>query len=147
MLTKQGTGTLTLTGNNSYSGGTLLQGGTLEATSTTAFGEGDLYVENGEVLVNIDGPLNLNGNLTMEAGNLDIAMDNDNSQLNVDGLLYLDGGDLNLDLSNYEIEKGTNITLMTAGKVKGKFDNVTADGYKVTVTYRNNSVVAHIKAK
>jgi autotransporter-associated beta strand protein len=147
MLTKQGTGTLTLTGNNSYSGGTLLQGGTLEATSTTAFGEGDLYVENGEVLVNVDGPLNLNGNLTMEAGNLDIAMDNDNSQLNVDGLLYLEGGDLNLDLSNYEIEKVTNITLMTADKVKGKFDNVTADGYKVTVTYRNNSVVAHIKAK
>ncbi|WP_232328937.1 phosphatase PAP2 family protein [Metabacillus litoralis] len=147
MLTKQGTGTLTLTGNNSYSGGTLLQEGTLEATSTTAFGEGDLYVENGEVLVNVDGPLNLNGNLTMEAGNLDIAMDNDNSQLNVDGLLYLDGGDLNLDLSNYEIEKGTNITLMTADKVKGKFDNVTAYGYKVTVTYRNNSVVAHIKAK
>ena len=44
MLTKKGTGTLTLTGNNSYSGGTLLQDGRLEATSTTAFGEGDLYV-------------------------------------------------------------------------------------------------------
>ena len=147
MLTKQGTGTLTLTGNNSYSGGTLLQGGTLETTSTTAFGEGDLYVENGAVLVNVDGTLNINGNLTMEAGNLDIAMDDDNSQLNVDGLLYLDGGDLNLDLSNYEIDRVTNITLITADKVQGKFDNVTADGYKVTVTYRGNSVVAHIKAK
>ncbi|QGH32752.1 phosphatase PAP2 family protein [Gracilibacillus salitolerans] len=146
MLTKQGTGTLTLTGNNSYSGGTLLQGGTLEATSETAFGEGDLYVENGTVLVNVDEPLNVNGNLTMEAGNLDIAVDNDKTQLNVDGLLYLDGGDLNLDLSNYEIDKAANITLMTADKVKGKFDNVTADDYKVTVTYNNNSVVAHIKA-
>jgi len=147
MLTKQGTGMLTLTGNNSYSGGTLIQGGTLEATSTTAFGEGDLYVENGTVLVNVSGPLNINGHLTMEAGNLDIVMDDDKSQLNVDGLLYLDGGDLNLDLSNYKIEKGTNITLMTADKVKGKFDRVTAEGYKVTITYRNNSVVAHIKAK
>lgn len=147
MLTKQGTGTLTLTGNNSYSGGTLLQGGTLETTSTTAFGEGDVYVENGAVLVNVDGTLNINGNLTMEAGNLDIAMDNDNIQLHVDGLLYLDGGDLNLDLSNYEIDKDTNITLITADKVQGKFDNVTADGYKVTVTYRDNTVVAHIKAK
>ncbi|WP_226530246.1 phosphatase PAP2 family protein [Metabacillus niabensis] len=147
MLTKKGTGTLTLTGNNSYSGGTLLQGGTLEATSKTAFGEGDLYVENGTVLVNGNGPLKINGNLTMEAGNLDIAMDDDKSQLTIDGLLYLDGGNLNLDLSNYELEKGTNITLMTANKVKGKFDHVTADGYKVTVTYRNNSVVAHIKVK
>ena len=83
----------------------------------------------------------------MEAGNLNIAMDNDNSQVHVDGLLYLDGGDLNLDLSNYKIDKDTNITLITADKLQGKFDNVTADGYKVTVTYRDNSVVAHIKAK
>ncbi|WP_084591243.1 phosphatase PAP2 family protein [Ureibacillus sinduriensis] len=147
MLTKQGTGTLTLTGNNSYSGGTLLRGGTLEATSPTAFGKGDLYVENGTVLVNVDGPLKINGNLTMEAGKLAIAMDKDYSQLNVDGLLYLDGGDLNLDLANYEIKKAANITLMSADKVVGEFDNVTADGYNVTVTYRNNSIVAHIKAK
>ncbi|WP_275669638.1 phosphatase PAP2 family protein [Metabacillus litoralis] len=146
MLTKQGTGTLTLTGSNSYSGGTLLQGGTLEATSATAFGEDDLYVENGTVLVNVEEPLNLNGNLTMEAGSLDIAMDNDQTQLSVDGLVYLDGGDLNLDLSNYEIDKATDITLMTADKVEGKFDNVTADDYEVSVTYNNNSVVAHIKA-
>ena len=69
------------------------------------------------------------------------------TQLNVDGLLYLDGGDLNLDLSNYEIDKATDITLMTADKVQGTFDHVTADGYDVTVTYRDNSVVAHIKAK
>ncbi|PSL41673.1 autotransporter-associated beta strand protein [Planomicrobium soli] len=147
MLTKKGTGTLTLTGDNSYSGGTLLQGGTLEAASATAFGKGDLYVENGTVLVDADGPLQLNGNLTMEAGNLDIKMSDGNSQVNVDGLVYLEGGNLNLDLSDYEIGKGNNITLMTADKVKGKFNNVTADGYKVTVTYRNDSVAAHIKAE
>lgn len=146
MLTKQGTGTLTLTGSNSYTGGTLLQEGTLEATSAIAFGEGDLYVENGTVLVNVEEPLNLSGNLTMEAGSLDIAIDNDKTQLNVDGLVYLDGGDLNLDLSNYEIDKAANITLMTADKVNGKFDNITADDYEVTVTYNENSVVAHINA-
>ncbi|WP_246880098.1 phosphatase PAP2 family protein [Bacillus suaedae] len=146
MLTKQGTGTLTLTGSNSYSGGTLLQGGTLEATSTTAFGEGDLYVENGTVLVNVEEPLNVDGNFTMEAGSLDIAMDNDPTQLSVDGLVYLDGGDLNLDLANYEIDKSANITLMTADKVTGTFDKVTADDYDVTVTYDNNSVVAHVTA-
>ncbi|WP_112179764.1 phosphatase PAP2 family protein [Paraliobacillus zengyii] len=146
MLTKQGTGILTLTGDNSYTGGTLLQGGSLEATSTTAFGEGDLYLENGTVLVNVDEPLNLNGNVTMEAGSLDIAIDNDETQLNVDGLLYLDGGDLNLDLSNYEMDKAADITLMTAGDVSGQFDNITADDYEVTVTYNNNSVVAHVKA-
>lgn len=145
MLTKQGTGTLTLTGSNSYSGGTLLQGGTLEATSATAFGEGDLYIENGTVLVNVKEPMNINGNLTMEAGSLDVAMDNDQAQLNVDGQLYLDGGDLNLDFTNYKIDKAADITLFTADSVEGKFDNITADGYDVTVTYNNDSVVAHIK--
>ncbi|MCI2255819.1 phosphatase PAP2 family protein [Domibacillus sp. PGB-M46] len=147
MLTKKGTGMLTLTGDNSYTGGTLLKEGTLEATSTAAFGKGDLYLENGTVSVDADGPLNLNGNFTIEAGNLDIAMDDDNSQVNVDGLLYLDGGDLNLDLSDYEIGKAKDITLVTADKVKGKFDNVTASGYKVTVKYKDNSVIASIKAK
>src|SRR5699024_4657541 len=144
MLTKQGTGTLTLTGNNSYSGGTLLQEGTLEATSATAFGEGDLYVENGTVLVNTDEPLDVKGNLTMDAGNLDLAIDNDETLLNVDGQLYLDGGDLNLDLSNYEIDKSATITLINADEVKGTFDQITADGYEVAATYDNNSVVAHI---
>ncbi|WP_046176596.1 S-layer homology domain-containing protein [Domibacillus indicus] len=147
MLTKKGTGMLTLTGNNSYTGGTLLKGGTLEAASTAAFGKGDLYLENGTVLVNADGPLNLNGNFTIEAGNLDIAMDDDNSQVNVDGLVYLDGGNLNLNLSNYEIGKAKDITLMTADKMKGKFDSVTASGYKVTVKYKDNSIIASIKAK
>jgi LPXTG-motif cell wall-anchored protein len=146
MLTKQGTGTLTLTGNNSYSGGTLLEGGTLEAASATAFGEGDLYVEDGTVLVTGEEPLNVKGNFTMEAGSLDIAMDNGDTQLNVDGQLYLDGGDLDLDLSNYEIDKAADITLMTADKVNGKFDTVTAEGYDVTVTYNENNAVAHIEA-
>src|SRR5699024_8214076 len=114
MLTKQGTGTLTLTGNNSYAGGTLLQEGTLEATSATAFGEGDLYVENGTVLVNADEPLDVKGNLTMEAGELDLAIDEEESVINVDGQVYLDGGDLNLDLSNYEMDETATITVMTA---------------------------------
>ena len=146
MLTKKGTGTLTLTGNNSYTGGTLLQGGMLEAVSATAFGKGDLYMENGTVSINAAGPLHLNGNFMIEAGKLDIKMDDGNSQLNVDGMLYLDGGELNLDLSNYEVSKAKDITLMTADKVKGKFDKVTAEGYKVTVSYKDNKVTAKIKA-
>lgn len=146
MLTKTGTGTLTLTGNNRYTGGTLLKEGMLEATSATAFGTGDVYVENGTVSVAADEPLNLNGHFTMEAGTLNIVLDDDNSQVNVDGLLYLDGGNLNLDLSNYEAEKTKDITLITADKVKGKFDHVTADGFKVTVKYKGNRVIASIEA-
>lgn len=147
MLTKKGTGTLTLTGNNSYTGGTLLQEGTLEATSSTAFGKGDLYIENGTVLINVDGPLALKGNFTIDAGELAISIDEDSSQINVDDVLYLDGGNLNLDLSSYAVETSKEITLITANKVVGKFDNVSADGYNVSITYEEDRVIAHIEVK
>lgn len=146
MLTKQGTGTLTLTGDNSYAGGTLLQGGTLEATSETAFGAGDLYVEDGTVLVNGEKPLHVAGNVTMEAGNLEIVMNDDKTSLTVDEVLYLDGGDLKLDLANYEAGQDTKVTLITADKVEGTFDQVMAPGYSVTVSYEDDRVIAHLVA-
>ncbi|MBW8838122.1 MAG: autotransporter-associated beta strand repeat-containing protein, partial [Burkholderia sp.] len=46
-LTLQGTGTLTLSGNNRYTGGTQVSGGTLAAGSANAFGSGDVYVGSG----------------------------------------------------------------------------------------------------
>ncbi|SDX45992.1 autotransporter-associated beta strand repeat-containing protein [Paenibacillus sp. PDC88] len=147
MLTKKGSGTLTMTGNNTYTGGTLLQAGTLEAESATAFGKGDLYVENGTVKVNADGSLKVNGNLTMDNGTLEMVMDDDSSQIHVNKMLYLAGGSLNLDLSSYKIEGSKDITLITAGGVKGQFDRVTADGYDVTVTYTEDRVIAHVAAK
>jgi len=146
-LTKKGTGTLALTGMNSYTGGTLLQGGTLEAQSTTAFGIGDLYVENGTIVVNVDGALKLDGDFTMKAGKLDIVMDTDSSQINVGGTANLDGANLKLDFSDYKIEGFKDIVLMTADQVKGEFTNVTADGYDVTFTYEKERVIAHIVAK
>ncbi|MCI3922853.1 S-layer homology domain-containing protein [Paenibacillus sp. TRM 82003] len=147
LLTKKGTGTLTLTGNNSYAGGTLLQAGTLEAESTTAFGTGDLYVENGNVAVDADGALEVSGRFTMDDGALRIAMDDDSSQVTVNGILYLGGGDLKLDFSDYAITGSKDITLITAGTVVGKFDTVVADGYEVTLTYEKGRVIAHVKAK
>lgn len=146
MLTKQGTGTLTLTGNNSYAGGTLPQDGTLEATSETAFGTGDLYVEGGTVLVNGEKTLHVTGNVTMDSGSLEIVMNNDTTSLTVDEVLYLDGGDLELDLTNYDVGQDTKVTLITADKVEGTFDQVMAPGYSVTVTYEEDRVIAHLVA-
>lgn len=147
MLTKQGTGTLTLTGNNSYTGGTLVQAGTLEAASKAAFGTGDLYLENGTIVVNTTGALNLNRNFTIDNGTLNMVMDSDSSQINVGKMLYIDGGNLKLDFSNYKINGSKDITLITAKGIKGKFASVTADGYDVSVTYKGDSIVAHVVAK
>ena len=49
-LTKSGAGTLTLLGNNSYSGGTTVTGGVLKAGSTTALGSGGITVNSGGAL-------------------------------------------------------------------------------------------------
>jgi autotransporter-associated beta strand protein len=46
-LTKRGTGTLALTGANTYSGGTIVAAGTLRADSATAMGTGAVYVDGG----------------------------------------------------------------------------------------------------
>ncbi len=43
-LVKEGEGTLTLSGNNSYTGGTLLNEGTLAVGSNTALGTGTLFL-------------------------------------------------------------------------------------------------------
>ncbi len=50
VLVKTGPGSLTLTGDNSYSGGTLLQGGTLGVGANTALGTGALSMSDGTTL-------------------------------------------------------------------------------------------------
>jgi autotransporter-associated beta strand protein len=146
LLTKRGNGWLTLAGDNSYSGGTLLEQGTLEAESDTAFGDGDVYIVDGTVLVDAAGSLLLGGDFTMDGGTLDIMMDDDSSQISVDGIVYLDGGSLTLDFSSYPITDGTDVTLITAETVSGEFESVTAKGYTITVTYNNDAVIAHVES-
>jgi autotransporter-associated beta strand protein len=46
-LSKKGSGTLTLAGNNSFSGGTQVVAGELHAASATALGKGDVYLGGG----------------------------------------------------------------------------------------------------
>lgn len=50
-LTKRGTGTLTLSGTNRYTGGTVLEAGVLTAASRDALGHGDVEVRGGTLRV------------------------------------------------------------------------------------------------
>lgn len=50
ILTKEGAGELTLSGNNSYSGGTILNGGRLSIDSATAIGTNTLTIGNGTAI-------------------------------------------------------------------------------------------------
>lgn len=67
-LSKSGAGTLVLSGNNSYSGGTELSGGTLVGASASAFGTGDVTVFGGTLAVRSDATLAVGGDLALGAG-------------------------------------------------------------------------------
>ncbi|MBR7833802.1 phosphatase PAP2 family protein [Actinospica durhamensis] len=72
-LTKQGSGTLTLTGANSYAGGTLIAGGTLVAAGAQALGTGDVEVSGATLGVSLaakgcQGGLTVHGRLTLDSG-------------------------------------------------------------------------------
>jgi autotransporter-associated beta strand protein len=73
-LNKLDSGTLVLSGNNSYSGGTLLNSGTLVAGSNSAFGSGALTAVNGTTLdsnapVTLANAVNLSGDLAIGGSN------------------------------------------------------------------------------
>lgn len=67
-LAKSGAGSLVLAGDNSYSGGTELSGGTLVGASATAFGTGGVSVSGGTLAVRSDSTLRIGGNLTLGSG-------------------------------------------------------------------------------
>jgi outer membrane autotransporter protein len=71
-LVKSGDGALTLTGNNSYSGGTQLQGGTLGVGSSTALGTGALSMSDATTLQAAADGLKLTNAITVSGiGNID----------------------------------------------------------------------------
>jgi autotransporter-associated beta strand protein len=144
MLTKDGSGQLTLTGENSYSGGTLVYGGILEAESTTAFGSGDLYISSGEVQVDVDGTLQLAGNLTLDdEAQLVINMDADDSQIAGADTVYIDGAQLVLSFASAP-SAGDELTLINGTQVVGEFASVDAGDYSATLKYTTDSVIAVI---
>lgn len=73
MLTKAGSGKLTLAGHNSYGGGTLLNEGTLVASHPTSLGHGSLQVDGGTLALSHEG-LILAGDVTITGGTLEIDM-------------------------------------------------------------------------
>lgn len=71
-LVKSGAGSLTLTGDNSYSGGTQLQGGTLGVGSSTALGTGTLAMSDATTLQAAADGLSLANAVTLSGiGNID----------------------------------------------------------------------------
>jgi len=138
VLIKQGSGVLRLAGNNTWSGGTNLQTGTLEGDSPTAFGSGDVYVAGGTLAVHAASTLTVATKYTqLAAGTLELDLGGGTQGLlNVSGTVTIAGGTLHIKFVNgYNPAAGATINIITAGTFNGKFDTITVDGFSATPTY------------
>lgn len=142
-LTKTGTGELILSGNNSFTGGVVVDGGALTAVNSASLGKGDVYVASGVLNLSSEKPVIIEGKLSvLDGARLIINMDASTaSPLKVNDLLTLTG---NLELkSSGKLATGTYI-LISSIKAQGKFNKVTLNGIEVAVKYQNNQVVLSI---
>jgi autotransporter-associated beta strand protein len=143
-LTKQGSGTLELTGNNQYSGGTEVQAGVLEAHSETAFGRGDVYVSGGTLASSVWGTLEVRGKYT-QLTNTTLELNADArrvGRLRVRGRVTLAGGTLHLKVkSDFETDRVAILNVIDSESgIRGRFDNITVDGHRVIPVYTRNSL-------
>jgi fibronectin-binding autotransporter adhesin len=115
---QDGTGTTILSGRNTYTGGTVIDLGTLLVDNAQALGIGDVIV-NGGVLGADPQPINVKGNYTQNAGGtlqLQVAGANAGQYdtLNVGGNAAL-GGTLQLISLGFKPAAGNLLTLVTTG--------------------------------
>ncbi|MBR8277098.1 phosphatase PAP2 family protein [Burkholderia cenocepacia] len=149
-LTLQGSGTLTLAGNNAYTGGTQVSGGTLAAASTTAFGKGDVYVgPGGSVRIAAAAPVTIATRYTqLDNTTLELDIDgNGGGRLRVGGPLTVAGGTLHVKFVNgYTPKAGDTIALIDGAAAAAKFATVTVDGFKATPVYTATGVSITLSA-
>jgi outer membrane autotransporter protein len=130
-LTKLGTGTLTLSGENNYSGGTTVEEGQLVVASTAALGDGgmamnggDLSTGNGNHVINVEKDYSQSAGATLSLGIGGTALSEFDHML-VGGTVSL-GGTLQLtSLNSFTPTIGNDFTLIASGgTLTGQFSNV-----------------------
>ncbi|EAY8070371.1 fibronectin-binding autotransporter adhesin ShdA [Salmonella enterica] len=120
-LTKEGAGTLILSGDNDYSGGTTINEGTLVAASTTALGNG--LVDNSATLVlDADGEVSAVGGITTHSGATTQLALGTSLDLGDSALIQQDGSMLNVELNSDSVQP-----LITGGSATLGGDLVISD--------------------
>ncbi len=146
-----GSGSLTVTGDNTYTGGTSINSGTLVAANANALGTGDVVNHS---TLSLAGPMTLTigGGYTQNAaGTLLIGLGSTASlydSLNVAGTASLAGTLKLFPYGGFQIHDNEDFTIITAGSVTGKFTTVTdtVGGDAVSVVYNPTDVVVEALA-
>lgn len=149
-LTKEGNGTLTLTGSNTYSGGTELKAGTLEGESATAFGSGDVLNNGGTLMENVTGKMTIGGSFTQAAeGTLELNMASAGDVLDANGAVNVNGK-LQVNFTDNYVPITGDITLIShdADQRTGQFSAVKVNGlqssYNAKVVYQSDRIVLNL---
>lgn len=122
-LLKNGTGSLTINTINNYTGGTTLNGGTLNLTTDGALGNGAITIGGGslKVLDNTSGsPITLNG----------LTLQNWNDDFSFTGTDDLDLGSGTVTLGGSGTSRAVNVTAgnLSVGEIKGATHGLTKEG-------------------
>ncbi|ELI6797483.1 fibronectin-binding autotransporter adhesin ShdA [Salmonella enterica] len=120
-LTKEGAGTLILSGDNDYSGGTTINEGTLVAASTTALGTG-LVDNNATLVLDADGEVSAAGGITTHGGATTQLALGTSLDLGDSALIQQDGSTLNVELNSDSVQP-----LITGGSATLGGDLVVSD--------------------
>ncbi len=120
-LTKEGAGTLILSGDNDYSGGTTINEGTLVAASTTALGTG-LVDNNATLVLDADGEVSAAGGITTHSGATTQLALGTSLDLGDSALIQQDGSTLNVELNSDSVQP-----LITGGSATLGGDLVVSD--------------------
>ncbi|EAW1752228.1 fibronectin-binding autotransporter adhesin ShdA [Salmonella enterica subsp. enterica] len=120
-LTKEGAGTLILSGDNDYSGGTTINEGTLVVASTTALGTG-LVDNNATLVLDADGEVSAVGGITTHSGATTQLALGTSLDLGDSALIQQDGSTLNVELNSDSVQP-----LITGGSATLGGDLVVSD--------------------
>jgi autotransporter-associated beta strand protein len=142
-LTKQGSRAITINNANSYTGGTIMNAGTLNLAAAGAVGNGPLTVNGGTVNLSVSGALTT-GAVVLNSGNLNIG----NAGALGTGAVTLAGGtvdntsgaDMTLSTSNTYSITGSFAYAGTANKLTLGTGAVTINASNPTITVTNNTL-------
>jgi len=162
-LIKVGSGTVTVTGSNSFSGatsvgaGTLVVNGSIAGNVTVATGGtlkgtgtvGGLVVNNGGTIApgNSIGTLNVTGNYAQNAGStyqVEVNAAGQSDRINITGAATLNGGTVSVQAQNGTYQRNTTYTILSAtGGVTGTYSGVTSNLAFLTpsLSYSGNAVM------
>lgn len=125
-ITKEGTGTLVLSGDNSYTGGVHVNDGTFTAASSYAFGYSSVD-NHASISETVTGPVVICGDYEQtQDGTLNLDINSPEDTLEIGGDASL-SGILNVDFTDYPNPE-SGMVLISADQITGNFSSIQSTG-------------------